>query len=116
MIIEENEPDSIDAKDKAEAASDNVDAIRAQRDVSLSSTLLNQDPAFKSKPDTSAPERWYNVEAGCYIDEELPLGLGPEEQQGSAVSTPAHSHHHSSHHSPRPLHHRVGQHDNNRNT
>jgi hypothetical protein len=71
VIIEDNEPDSIDAKDEAEAASDNVDAIRAQRDASPSSTLSNQDPAFElGKPiDPSAPERWYDVEAGCYVNE-----------------------------------------------
>jgi hypothetical protein len=70
-----------------------------------------------SKPiNPSTPERWYDVEAGCYIDEELPLGLRLEEQQGLAVSTPAPSSYYSSHHSPRPSHHQIGQHDNNRNT
>jgi hypothetical protein len=36
MIIEDNEPDSTDAEDEAEATSDDVDAIRAQRDATPS--------------------------------------------------------------------------------
>jgi hypothetical protein len=96
MIIEDNEPDSTDAEDEAEAASDDVDVdtIRVQRDASLSSTLPNQDPAPElSKPiDPSASERWYDVEAGCYIDEELPPGLEPEVQEGLTTSTPAQDH------------------------
>jgi hypothetical protein len=45
--------------DEAEAASDDVDAIRARRDTSPSSTLSNQDPAFElGKPiDPFAPKR-----------------------------------------------------------
>jgi len=118
VIIEDNEPESINAEDKAKAASDNGDAIMAQRDTSLSSTLPNQDPALELGKliNLSAPERWYDVEAGCYINKELPLGFGPKEQQGLAASTPAYSYYYSSYCSPRLSHHRVGQHDNNRNT
>jgi hypothetical protein len=91
VIIEDNEPDSIDTKDAAKAASDDVDAIRAERDASPSITLPNQDPTSKlSKPiDWFAPERWYDVEASCYIDEELPLGLEPKVQEGLTTSTPS---------------------------
>jgi hypothetical protein len=80
MIIEDNELDSTDAEDKAEAASDDVDGIKAERDASPSSTLSNQDPASElSKPiDPSASGRWYDVEVGCYINKELPPGLEPE--------------------------------------
>ena len=46
------------------------------------STLVNAsaDFAFElSKPiDPSNHEAWYDVDAGCYVDEELPLGLKPE--------------------------------------
>jgi len=93
VIIKDNGLDDIDAEDeaKAEAASDDVDTIRARRDASPSSTLLNQDPAFElSKPiDPSAPERWYNVKASCCIDEELPPGLEPEVQEDLPTYTPA---------------------------
>jgi hypothetical protein len=94
VIIEDNKPDSIDAEDEAKAAFNNVDAIRARRDTSPSSTLPNQDPAFElDKPiDLSASERWYNVEAGCYIDKELPLSLEPEVQEGLTTSTSAQDH------------------------
>src|ERR1700729_2442351 len=96
----------MDAEDAAEAASDEVNAVKARRDASLSNTLPNQDPAFElGKPiDPSGPERWYDVEAGCYIDEELPPGLGPMVQEGVTTSTPTQDHHPSLYH------------DNSRNT
>ena len=60
-----------------------------------------------SKPiDLSDHEAWYDVEAGCYIDEELSPGLEPE-QEGLAASTPIHDHGHSRHDSLRPLHNRI---------
>jgi hypothetical protein len=70
------------------------------------------DSAFGlSKPiDRSDHEAWYDVEAGCYVDEELPPGLEPE-QEGLAASTPVHDHGHSRYHSPRPSHDRIGQYD-----
>jgi hypothetical protein len=40
------------------------------------------------EPDTSDPETAM-VSAGCYVEEELSSGLEPEQQQGSAASTPA---------------------------
>ena len=91
MIIEDNELDSTDAEDGAKPTSNDVGAIRAQRDPSLRSTLPNQEPASElSEPiDLSASERWYDVEAGSYIDKELPLGLEPEVQEGLTTSTPA---------------------------
>jgi hypothetical protein len=58
-----------------------------------------------SKPiDPSALEQWYDVEAGCYVDEVLPLGLEPKVQEGLTTSTPA------QYHPPSPYY------DNNRNT
>jgi hypothetical protein len=59
VIIEDNELDITDDGDEAKAASNDVDAIRAQRDASPSSTPPNQDPAFElSEPiDPSAPKR-----------------------------------------------------------
>jgi hypothetical protein len=94
VIIEDSELESMDAEDAAEAASDEVNAVKARRDASLSNTLPNQDPAFElGKPiDPSRPERWYDVEAGCYIDEELPPGLGPMVQEGVTTSTPTQDH------------------------
>jgi hypothetical protein len=100
VIIKDNKPDSTDAEDEAEATSNDVDAIRARRDESPSSTLPNQDPASElSKPiDLSASERWYDVEAGCYINEELPPGLELDVQEGLTTSTPAQDHAPSPHH------------------
>ena len=70
------------------------------------------DSAFElSKPiDPSDHEAWYDVEAGCYVEEELPPGLEPE-QEGLAASTPVHDHGHSRYHSPGPSHDRIGQYD-----
>jgi hypothetical protein len=71
------------------------------------------DSAFElSRPiDPSDHEVWYDVEAGCYVEEELPLGLEPE-QEGLAASTPVHDHGHS----PGPSHDRIGQYDDDGNT
>jgi hypothetical protein len=59
VIIKDNKPDSTDAKDKAKAASNNVNAIRAERDTSQSITPLNQNLASKLSKliDQSALER-----------------------------------------------------------
>jgi hypothetical protein len=83
--------------------------------VNLYSALLTQDtdPELCKPIILSSPERWYNVEASCYVDEEP---LEPKGQEGLAASTPAHDHSHSLHHSPRPPHHQIGQHNNNENT
>jgi len=118
VIIEDDEPESMDVEDEATAASNDVDTIRAEQDASPSSTILNQDPTSElSKPIIpSGPERWYDVEAGCYVDEEPLLGLEPEDQEGSAASTPAHDQGHSLHHSPGSPHHQINQHDNDRNS
>jgi len=72
VILEDNKPDTPDPK--AAAVSASVEA--------------SADSAFElSKPiDPSDHEAWYDVEAGCYVDEELPLSLEPE-QEGSAAST-----------------------------
>ena len=65
------------------------------------------DSAFGlSKPiDPSDHEAWYDVEAGCYVDEELPL-LPPLEQEGLA-STLAQGQPHSCYHLPGPLYNRI---------
>jgi hypothetical protein len=96
VILEDDEPDTPDPG--AAAVSATVDA--------------GSDSAFElSKPiDQSDHEAWYDVEAGCYVDEGLPPGLEPE-QEGLATSTPVHDHGHSRYHSPRPSHDRIGQYD-----
>jgi hypothetical protein len=101
VILEDDESDTPDPEAAAVSAS----------------TDAGTDSAFElSKPiDPSGHEAWYDVEAGCYVDEELPLGLEPE-QEGLAASTPVHDHGHSRYHSPRPLHDRIGQYDNDGNT
>ena len=101
MILEDDEPDTPDPE--AAAVSALVDA--------------GADFAFEpSKPiDPSDHEAWYDVEAGCYVDEGLPLGLEPE-QEGLAASTPVHDHGHSRYHSPGPSHDRIGQYDGDGNT
>jgi hypothetical protein len=58
--------------DAVEAASKKVSAIMAQRDANLNSSFLNQDPAFELG---STLERWYDVEASCCINKELPPSL-----------------------------------------
>jgi hypothetical protein len=74
VILEDDESNTPDPK--AAAISTLVDA--------------GADSAFKlSKPiDPSDPERWYDVETGCYIDEELE----PEVQEDLTTSTPARDH------------------------
>jgi hypothetical protein len=96
VILKDDEPDTPDPE--AAAVSALVDA--------------SADFAFElSKPiNPSDYEAWYDVEASCYVDEELPLGLEPK-QEGLAASTPVHDHGHSRYHSPRPSHNRIGQHD-----
>jgi len=74
------------------------------------------DPELCKPIIPSSPERWYDVEAGCYVHEEPLLCLEPKGQEGSAASTSVHDHGHSLHHSPRPPHHQIGQHDNDKNT
>ena len=101
MILEDDEPDTPDPEAAAVSASVNASA----------------DSAFElSKPiDPSNYEAWYDVEASCYVEEELPPGLEPE-QEGLAASTPVHDHGHSRYHSPRPLHDWIGQYDDDGNT
>jgi hypothetical protein len=105
--------------DEAEAPRGGVDPSNAERDANPYSALLNQDTDPKlSKPIvSSSPERWYDVEAGCYVEEEPLPGLESEGQEGSAASTPAHDHDHghSHHHFPGPPYNQIGQHD-DRNT
>jgi hypothetical protein len=55
VIIEDNEPDSMNAEDEAKAASDDVAAITARRDASLSSALPNRDPAFELNEQLTHP-------------------------------------------------------------
>jgi hypothetical protein len=100
VILEDDEPDTPDPE--AAAVSASVDA--------------GADSAFElSKPiDPSDHEAWYDVEAGCYVEEELPLGLEPEQE--CLASTPVHDHSHSRYHSPRPLHDWIGQYDDDGNT
>ena len=100
MILEDDKRDTPDPE--AAAVSASVDA--------------GTDFAFELSKSIvlSSPGRWYDVEAGCYIDEEPSLGLETEEQRGPAVSTPTHSHHHSPHHSPGPSNHQISQHDDGR--
>jgi hypothetical protein len=92
VILEDDELDTPDPK--AATVSASVDA--------------GANSAFElSKPiDPSDHEAWYDVEAGCYVEEELPLGLEPE-QEGLAAFTPVHDHGHSRYHSPRPSHDRI---------
>ena len=86
VIIDDDEPDSTDDedededKDEAEATRGGVDPSSTEQDANLYSALLTQDtdPELCKPIIPSSPERWYNVEAGCYVDEELLLGLKPK--------------------------------------
>ena len=73
MILDEDEPDSLGT------ASGDIETNAAERDASLCRAM--NPPGL---------ERWHDIEADCYVDEEPPVGLQREEQQGSAVSSPAH--------------------------
>jgi len=100
VILEDNGPDTYNPE--AAAVSALVDA--------------GADSAFGlSKPiDWSDHEAWYDVEAGCYVDEELrPFPL--LEQEGLA-STLAQGQPHSRYHPPGPSHEQIGQYDDDRNT
>jgi hypothetical protein len=101
VILKDDEPDTPDPDAAAVSASVDTGA----------------DFAFAlSKPiDPSNHEAWYDVEAGCYVDEELPPGLEPR-QEGLAASTPVHDHGHSRYHSPGPSHDQIGQYNSDGNT
>ena len=120
-VVIDDEPDSTDDEDEdedeAEATRGGIDPSSAEQDANPYSALLTQDtdPELCKPIIPSSPERWYDVEAGCYVEEPL-LGLEPKAQEGLAASTPTHDHGHSLHHSPRPPHHQIGQHDNDKNT
>jgi hypothetical protein len=117
VVIDDDEPDSTDDEgedgdeDKAEATRDGVVPSSAEQDANPYSTLLTQDtdPELCKPIIPSSPERWYNVEAGCYVDEEPLLGIELKGQEGSAASTTAHDCGYS-------LYHQIGQHDNDKNT
>jgi len=90
VILEDGEPDT--PGPEAAAVSASVDA--------------GADSVFEPSKliDPSDYEAWYDVKVSCYVDEELPPGLEPE-QEGLAASTPVHDHGHSRYHSPtRPDH------------
>jgi hypothetical protein len=107
-VIDDNEPDSADDgdenededggkdkdKDEAEATRGSVGPGSAEQDANLYNALLTQntDPELCKPIIPSGPERWYDVEAGCYIDEELPLGLEPKVQEDLTTSIPAQDH------------------------
>jgi hypothetical protein len=93
VILEDDEPDT-----------------PASVDASADSTSKLSKPI-----DPSDHEAWYDVKAGCYVEEELPLGLEPE-KEGLAASTPVHDHGHSRYHSPRPLHDWISQYNDDGNT
>jgi hypothetical protein len=96
VILEDNESNIHKPEAAAGAVSVSVDA--------------GADSTFElSKPiDPSGPERWFDVEASCYVNEELLPDLGPE-QGGLAASTPVHDHGHSCYHPPRSPHDQIGQ-------
>jgi hypothetical protein len=93
VILEDDEPGNPTAE---------APAVSALVDTSA-------DPAFKLSNSTvlSKPEQWYDVEAGCYVEEELALCLKPE-WEGLAAFIPAHDHGHSPYHSPKPSHDQIG--------
>jgi hypothetical protein len=95
VILEDDGPDT--PNPEATTVSASVDA--------------GADSAFGlSKPiDRSDHEAWYDVEAGCYVDEEL-RPFPPLEQEDLA-STLAQGQPHSRYHSPGPSHERIGQYD-----
>jgi hypothetical protein len=95
VIVEDDEPDTPDPEIATVFALVGVDA----------------DYAFEQSTPIgpSNPEQWYDIESGCYVDQELPLGLESEGQEDLAASSPAHDHGHSSNH-------QIGQQDNDRKT
>ena len=124
VVIDDDEPDSTndededEDEDEAEVIRGSVDPSSAEQDANPYSAFLTQDkdPELRKPIIPSSTERWYDVDAGCYIDDEPLIGLEPRGQKGSAASTLVHDHSHSLHHSPRPPHHQIGQHDNNKIT
>ena len=122
MVIDDDESDSTDDEDEdedeAEVIRGSVDPSSAEQDANPYSALQTQDkdPELRKPIIPSSPERRYDVDAGCYIDDEPLIGLEPRGQKGSAASILVRDHSHSLHHSPRPPHHQIGQHDNNKIT
>jgi hypothetical protein len=94
VVINDDEPDSTDDEDEdeAKATRGSVDPSSAEQDANPYSALLTQDtdPELCKPIIPSSPERWYDVEAGCYVDEEPLLGLELKGQEGSAASTLVH--------------------------
>jgi hypothetical protein len=96
VILEDDESDIPEPEPEATAVSASVDA--------------GADPAFDlSKPVyPSSHEAWWDVEDGCYIDDDLrPISLLEQEGLASTPDQP-----HSCYHSPRPSLDPINQHDN----
>jgi len=74
VVIDNDELDSTDDKDEDEAEDtrSGVDPNSAEQDANPYNALLTQDidPELCKPIILSSPERWYDVEAGCYVDEE----------------------------------------------
>jgi hypothetical protein len=73
VVIEDDKPECTDAEDETDSASDDVDASSAEREASPSTTLLSQATTSDlPKPISPADfEWWYDVEAGCFVNEEM---------------------------------------------
>ena len=71
MVINDDELDSTDEEDEdeAEAPRGGIGPSSAGRDAGPYGALLTKDTDTKlSKPTVwSSPERWYDVEASCYV-------------------------------------------------
>ena len=82
VVIDDDEPDSTDDEDEdvdededeaeAEATRSSVNPSSVEQDANPYSALLTQDTDSElCEPIIpSSPRRWYDVEAGCYVDEE----------------------------------------------
>jgi hypothetical protein len=92
---------NIEVEYTAKVASLHNDENSEEQNSSLHDTLPTQDLAAElSQPvDLSTHDRWYDVEAGCYIGDKAPP-LNPEEQEGSPARIRASSHSPGSSHGP----------------
>lgn len=81
MVIEDEEPDTAEAEAGAEVT--DFDTGCADQDARVCDILPTQDATSELSKPIGPSGPWYDVEAGCYVDDELRPCLGPKEQEGS---------------------------------
>jgi hypothetical protein len=71
MILDDDESDEADTKDKAEDTSGDPNTRRIKRDTSPHNTLTTAElaPGLAKATDTPCLEEWFDLKKGCYVYE-----------------------------------------------